>query len=217
MRNLILSISAFLLLSLSGFAQESRAIGHSIEISSGIPPVSAMMYAPYSHDVHPESDPGGNGVVYDNLHHQQLNMSFIWNRNERWDMGVMLGLSTASYRQKQYAEWSESLNRWTGELNDLGGKMDFAGIYASVFWRLKYCHMEHAHLYSAFGIGIDPNVGISLSKSSSSKIKDIPFLPMPYLTPIGICIGEKSRVYGLAEITIGTGATAVLAGIGIRL
>ena len=218
MKKIALSIIiAVIALNLSASENEiksSRSFG--IEISTGIPPLSGLFVArPYSHDYFPENDYYSDGIVSRDTHAQQLNIAFKWDKSHRWDFVLMGGVSTYTYKNFKYQTFIRNMDEdipddviighWEGGPDYVGRKFGFGNCYLSGIFRVKYAYMKNAHLYTAFGAGID----------AATATGYIPI--MPYLSPIGISIGENSRIYGFAELTLGTGGTIALGGIGIRL
>ncbi len=196
----------------SVFSQEDNTYKlSSVEISSGIPPIFGLI-ASNGIMVFPEElGKDSGGIVERNHHAQQLNIAFNWDRNRRWDFVAMAGITTGTYSIYQYRSWVSVMENgydngyWEGGPDLKQKKFELCNGYLSGFARVKYAYMKHAHLYSAFGVGID----IAMLTN---------YLPiMPYISPIGISIGETSKVYGFFETTLGTGGTLILAGLGVRL
>ena len=151
-----------------------------------------------------------DGWLGKRVHHQQVNAAFTWNRNKRWEFQVMCGINTVTYHKYNYTEYNPDSGKWSGELvEEPGLKSCYGSVHLTGVCRVKYAYMPHAHLYSAFGLGFD--TGIMVGNST------LFYPPLPYLTPIGIKIGEDSLVFGFVEATLGTGATGILAGLGFKI
>ena len=217
MRKVFLIAAMFLTITISAQEKdlnETRSYG--IEISTGIPPISGLLASvPYSHDYFPEYDYLSEGIVSRDDHAQQLNIAFKWDRSHRWDIVLMGGITTYSYKNFKYQKFIKEtkyeipedvmIGHWEGGPDYIGREFGLGNCYLSCIFRVKYAYMKHAHLYTAFGAGID----------AATATNYIPL--MPYISPIGISIGENSRIYGFTELTLGTGGSLILGGIGIRL
>ena len=211
----IITLSICIAVSFILSAQERKSSIYSIEVSSGIPPFSGLLISSIGHDYVPEWEKDSQGIIYRDSHCQHLNVAFKWVGDDRWDFVAMLGASTNTKKEYRYRTYVEEIyeddqqsypyGHWEGGPDFVKRKFGMGNLYFSGFSRVKYAYTRHAHLYTAFGLGID------LAFATAG------YPLMPYISPIGISIGENRRIYGFTELTLGTGGTLILGGIGIRI
>ena len=213
----LISLIICIALSFTALAQVYKKSYHSIEVSSGIPALTALFISGQTSigGVVPELDYYSNGIIYRNELAQQLNIAFKWVGDDRWDFIAMLGAASCTAKQYQYRTFVQEtyedqpedyiFGHWEGGPDFVKRKFGMANLYFTGISRVKYAFAKHMHLYTAFGLGID------LATATGG------YPLMPYFSPIGISIGENHRIYGFTELTLGTGGTLILGGLGFRI
>ena len=215
---IILLLSAVSLLAIPASAQHfDPAHRHSLEISTGGAPV------------HGQSGMGidkkmmlaiSEGITSDRLAIPSLNIGYTYSISELWDFNVVFNTCVGIYRMEQYRL---SVPKGT-ELPD--GSVaerdiyDFKGAPESVWtegkphfalsadFRIKWYRSDAVKLYSSLGLG-------AWFTQFSVGARTFPFVPTPYVTPIGVNFGE-GHLYGLAEVNISSAASILLVGAGWR-
>ncbi|MCQ2147238.1 MAG: hypothetical protein MJZ16_06955 [Bacteroidales bacterium] len=184
---------------------------HSIEISTGIPNLITLATAPYGHDTFPDLEKD-YGWKYEHLMRYNLNIAYVNEISRRWDFLAILDLGLGHYTRYNYREWIEDDEtdsvsweggHWEGGPDKAGVKFLMGDVNLTAAFRYKWAYTEHCKFYSALGVG----VSAALS----------PVVPLPYITPIGISVGQNKRIYSFAEATLGTTGTFFQGGIGVRL
>ena len=184
---------------------------HSIEISTGVPPVQSLVLSTSSHSVQIS-----RGFKDTRLFIPTFNLAYTYSMNEKWDLNVVINGSGAFYRRDQYPMKEVEYRDAEGNLLNRNNEPDYkAGILSSrtlysgtmytpmVDFRWKWMIRDNFRLYSSFGLScvVLGNFGL--------------FIPLPYLTPIGINFG-KGHFYGLAEVNASSASTGLLTGAGYR-
>lgn len=183
---------------------------HSIEISTGIPSIITLAAAPYGHDTFPEFEKE-YGWRFDHKHMYNLNIAYVVESSRRWDFVTILDFGFGHYVKYNYREWvdiedSEDMyprGHWEGGPDKAGLRFQMGDINLTVGFRYKWAYTEHCKFYSALGVGISAALA--------------PMTPLPYITPLGISVGQNKRIYGFAEATLGTTGTLFQGGLGVRL
>ena len=180
---------------------------HSIEISSGIPPIHCFMLGGHSASV--DMNPT-NGYRENSLLRSAINIGYTYTISEKWDFNFVFDLSTRLYKYSNYPIVRAGTPHSNGQVYDYdlvdtgaepqsnGTGMDLWPSYMFDF-RWKWFRSDSVRLYSSFGLS---------------------YLPMrwpiyPNLTPIGINFG-RNHIYGVAEMSFSTAATLLLVGAGYR-
>ena len=182
------------------FAQETQPgkFSHfSIELSTAHP-------SPMAHTINPENPDAATmyGYYRDKETLGQVNLSLRYNLNRRWDFLLVGTFNPEFYVKMSLPDQDPDTGMWSGEPYRDGVKMKYYDASVMAVARVNYGFFDKCHLYSALGIGVDLGYIV---------------IPASYITPIGIFIGEKHRVYGTAELTYGNAGMGLLAGIGVRL
>ena len=178
---------------------------HSIEISSGVPPLRASLFGPSNLDsrLHWEYEDKGQGAR--ELWCPSINLAYSVAVDELWDIHFIVNYSCMRIRVNQYTILEDSEPHPTVDWKSgptASWKETIRPSFAVMMdFRLKWFRRDWGALYSALGIGF-------------------PLTPMnppitPYVTPIGFRAGGK-HVYGLIELNLSSAATLGLAGIGWR-
>ena len=178
---------------------------HSIEISSGVPPLRASLFGPSNLDsrLHWEYEDKGQGAR--ELWCPSINLAYSVAVDELWDIHFIVNYSCMRVRVNQYTILEDSKLHPTVDWKSgptASWKETIRPSFAIMMdFRLKWFRRDWGALYSALGIGF-------------------PLTPMnppitPYVTPIGFRAGGK-HVYGLIELNLSSAATLGLAGIGWR-
>lgn len=183
---------------------------HSVEISTGIPNLITLSAAPYGHDTFPEYEKE-YGWKFDHLYMYNLNIAYVVESSRRWDFVTILDFGFGHYVKYNYREWvdiedSDDMypsGHWEGGPDRDGVKFQMGDINLTFGFRYKWAYTEHCKFYSALGVGISGAIA--------------PLVPLPYITPLGISVGQSKRIYGFAEATLGTTGTLIQGGIGIRI
>lgn len=173
----------------------------SIELSTGHPSILAMLGSKGG----TTKDWTWTGYKKLNPVTVQLNFSARYSLNRRWEFLLMGSFAPHFYTIERLPYQDPETKIWSGEpyLDGIGSRLASGAVTA--FTRVNYGFFEHCHFYSALGIGVD------------FTYKQPALVPFPYVTPVGIMVGETHRVYGTAEITVGTGGTFLLFGLGVRI
>lgn len=204
----IVVLTALLAIALQAYAQhfdpEHR---HSIEISSGIPPIHCSLLGTHSGSI--EMDPT-YGYRENSLLYSVINIGYTYAISEKWDFNFVFNLSSRFYTYSNYPIVPAGTAHTSGQVYDYdlvdtraepessGPGVDLWPSYMFDF-RWKWYRSDAIRLYSSFGLS---------------------YLPMrwpiyPNFTPIGINFGRK-HVYGIAEMSFSTAATLLLVGVGYR-
>ena len=170
---------------------------HSIEISSGIPPIQTFLLGYNgSHSMF-------TGIKETTNMRASINIGYTYAINEKWDFNVVVDIAQHYYTRERYPEitTSEQHDRqfdWNAEPSEVYNGVDLWPSYMfDVRW--KWYRTDSARLYSSFGLSYLP----------------FEWPIFPSLTPIGINFG-RNHFYGLAELTLSTSATFLLIGAGYR-
>lgn len=202
----VLSAAAFSLpASAQHFDPEHR---HSIEISTGIPPLQVGLFRPS------DSVIIMNGISIKHLYEPSFNIAYTYAMSERWDLNVIINGCGAFMRRDHYpytmaTETYPDGTTYEYKVYDQNAEPVSSEKYYSgtmytpmVNFRWKWLRRDNMRLYSSFGLGCLV-LGYRL------------FIPTPYLTPIGINFGS-GHFYGIAELNISCASTGALAGVGYR-
>ena len=174
------------------FAPEHR---HSIELSTGIPPIHAFLlgagnYAPYQE----------NTIV-----RACINLGYTYTINEKWDLNFAVNAATQIHKDLYYPSTGEnagappfmSFDKSAGPIKTEYGSRWWVAYQAAFRW--KWFRSDAVRLYSGAGLSYLP----------------FEWPIFPSLTPIGINFGS-GHIYGIGEITFSTAATLALVGVGYR-
>ncbi|MCR5549157.1 MAG: hypothetical protein K6F25_10460 [Bacteroidales bacterium] len=215
---IILLLAAVSLLAIPAGAQHfDPAHRHSLEISTGGAPIHGQSgTSAYEKMMMAISE----GITTNRLAIPSLNIGYTYSISELWDFNVVFNTCVGIYRMEQYRL---SVPKGT-ELPD--GSVaerdiyDFKGAPESVWtegkphfalsadFRIKWYRSAAVKLYSSLGLGAwFTQFGIGE--------RTFPFVPTPYVTPIGVNFGE-GHLYGLAEVNISSAASILLVGAGWR-
>ena len=178
---------------------------HSIEISSGVPPLRASLFGPSNLDsrLHWEYEDKGQGAR--ELWCPSINLAYSVAVDELWDIHFIVNYSCMRIQVNQYTILEDSEPHPTVDWKSgptASWKETIRPSFAVMMdFRLKWFRRDWGALYSALGFGF-------------------PLTPMnppitPYVTPIGFRAGGK-HIYGLIELNLSSAATLGLAGIGYR-
>lgn len=138
-----------------------------------------------------------------------LSLAFRWEGEGRHsDFLLMASFGACTNRTARYTRWNVDGHYpqggyWSG-LQAGPGKFNLTDASLTALWRFKWGFCRHCHFYSSTGIGLD------------FVYPGCP-CPIPYISPVGISIGESGCVYGFLELNISGAAFLGLGGIGIRL
>lgn len=180
-------------------AETKKYSNFSIELSTGHPSILAMLATAEGTTKYWTR----TGYRRLNPVTAQLNLSARYSLNKRWEFLLMGSFAPHFYTRERLPYQDPETKIWSGEpfIDGIGSYLASGAVTAVT--RVNYGFFEHCHFFSALGIGVD-------------FVWDRP-IPFPYVTPVGIMVGEKRRVYGTAEISIGTGGSLLLIGLGIRI
>lgn len=178
---------------------------HSIEISSGVPPLRASLFGPSNLDsrLHWEYEDKGQGAR--ELWCPSINLAYSVAVDELWDIHFIVNYSCMRIQVNQYTILEDSEPHPTVDWKSgptASWKETIRPSFAVMMdFRLKWFRRDWGALYSALGFGF-------------------PLTPMnppitPYVTPIGFRAGGK-HIYGLIELNLSSAATLGMAGIGWR-
>ena len=199
----------------TGFAQEAHyyeAHRHSVTVSTGYPFVLAMMYPPGHQNNSMTMDGRRVGVSYHTFAPTNLCLGYNYQINGRWEASFMLTVcgyiyTASTYPRKDLTGVESPLPgdefNWQANPLDKRTGYDLRGVIPSVTGRYYWLTKKDTfQMYSAAGIGI---------------IRTFSSWPpvFPILTPVGIRFGSR-HWFGVAELTVGTTATGLLAGAGYR-
>lgn len=135
-----------------------------------------------------------------------FSIAFRWGGlNRRTDFLLMASIGLNSHQASHYTSWNEDGHfqeggYWSGLRQDRR-RTNIGDASVTALWRFNWACFPGCHLYSSVGIGVDL----------------IYPCPIPYLSPIGISIGERHRLYGFLEMNLSGASTLALGGVGIRL
>ena len=209
--NRITVLLAVLLVSVTSYAQHfDPDHRHSIEISTGVPPVQSLLFGSNSYA-------RMNGGFKDTrLFLPSVNVAYTYAMNERWDFNVVINACSAIFRRDYYPMKDTEIIDDEGnvvaskQLADFNGEVQSSKIVypgemytPMIDFRWKWLRRDNWRLYSSFGLGCLVVGNFSL------------FIPTPYLTPVGVNFGS-GHFYGLAELNISCASTGLLAGVGYR-
>ena len=170
---------------------------HSIEISTGIPPLHTFMLGA-----------NGSSQMYGGFRESTnfiacINLGYTYAINEKWDFNFVFDLTQKYYTRQQYAKASEEAEGYelydykSGPISTKSSVYLWPSYMADFRWKW-YCS-DSVRLYTSFGLSYLPFV----------------WPIFPNLTPIGINFG-RNHFYGVAEISLSTAATLALVGVGYR-
>ena len=94
------------------------------------------------------------------------------------------------------------------------GRITGTAVYLLPNVRFTYVRSEVFNMYSGVGLGLGVLSGFSAEKSAFAGIGGADIEPALQAVPIGIQFGRK--VYGIAEVSLGTMNVGLRAGIGCR-
>lgn len=203
-----LGIASFLAIcQVAGAQHYDPAHRHSIEISTGIPPLHGQL----GYDANLLKYQ--RGIEMKRLYMPSVNVGYTFCISEKWDFNAVFNACAAVYSMSQYkATFKEGDVKPDGTIAQ-ANEFDFQSAPESTWTetspsyslmadaRFKWYRSESVRLYSALGAGVSLVAGN--------------VIPTPYITPVGINFG-KNHIYGLAELNISSAATIALAGIGFR-
>lgn len=208
--NRICVLLAALLVCTSSFAQQfDPDHRHSIEISTGIPPLQTSVFGS-SVSVRME-----RGFKEERVFCPSFNIAYTYALSEKWDLNVIVNGCGAYVRRDYYpghtvTDTPENGYEYTRTEYDYNAdpessSIDYSGTMYTpmVDFRWKWLRRDNMRLYSSFGVGclVLGNFGL--------------FIPTPYLTPVGINFGS-GHLYGLAELNLSCASTGLIAGVGYR-
>ena len=104
-------------------------------------------------------------------------------------------------------------NFWANPVQG-AGRISATAIYLLPNVRFTYVRSEVFNMYSGVGLGLGVLSGFSAEKSAFAGIGGADIEPAFQAVPIGIQFGRK--VYGIAEVSLGTMNVGLRAGIGCR-
>ena len=172
---------------------------HSIEISTGLPPIHTFMLGSGN------NYRMMNGVNEEHKLRACINIGYTYAINEKWDFNFMVDLAQDYYTQTFYQKIEDATEARPYPVFD--NKAEPADVKNGVnLWpsymidfRWKWYRTDTARLYSSFGLSYLPWV----------------WPIFPNLTLIGMNYG-RNHFYGIAEFTLSTSATFLLFGAGYR-
>lgn len=134
-----------------------------------------------------------------------LSLAFRWEVSLISDIVLLASFGALAYTPSHYTSWNTDGHYpeggyWTSPVQD-PRKMKLTDASLTAVWRINWFYLGNVHFYSSLGAGFD--------------FTEV--LPIPYLSPFGICIGEHRRVYGFFEANVSGAAFLALGGVGIRL
>lgn len=210
MYRIIIVLLSALCVCVSSYAQQfDPEHRHSIEISTGVPPLQVGVFGSSL------SARMGRGYTEDDLFYPTINIAYTYAMSEKWDLNVIVNACGAIIRNNYYPSTTVTTTTPDGQEHiykeyDFKAEPTSTKVYYSgtmytpmVNFRWKWLRRDKMRLYSSFGLGclVLGNFGL--------------FIPTPYLTPIGINFGA-GHFYGLAEMNISCASTGLLAGVGYR-
>ena len=210
MKQLVLLLLSVLLYASVAFAQtgDMKRSRYSIEFSSGMPSIFTIVNRnQFEKNIYGVYNYVEGKEICDNFHMQSFNAAFRWEGPDtKSDFIIVANISTVTNDAFQYREWVVDGHYpeggfWRGGPDKAKGQVRIGDASLTAMWRYKWGMMEWGHFYSAVGVGVDLYYPV----------------PIPYLAPFGLSIGEKRRIYGFVEMNISGSATFGLAGLGIRL
>ncbi len=172
---------------------------HSVELSSGFPPIHAFMlgsngsYRMYA------------GFSEDTNFRGSVTLGYTYAINEKWDFNAAFNLASHFYTRTYYNSTEETDEAgypftkydWDS-VKEVKSDMTVWPSYMANF-RWKWYRSDKVRLYSSFGLSYLPWI----------------WPIFPNLTPIGINFGGN-HFYGLAEFNFSTAATFAHLGLGYR-
>ena len=174
---------------------------HSIEISTGIPPLQTFLLSGGSVSYRMES-----GINESTNFRGCINIGYTFAINEKWDVNFVFDLCGQHYTRKQYPMVERTMEdgylvREPDFKSDPTDVKDGVRVWPSymVDFRWKWYRTDSIRLYSSFGLSYLPFV----------------WPIFPSITPIGINFGS-GHFYGVAELNLSTAATLALVGAGYR-
>lgn len=176
---------------------------HSIELSTGIPPVHGFMLS------------GGNytlmygGYKETTNFRPSINLGYTFTISEKWDFNFVLNAVGQLYTHTHYPKVDQTVPDGSKYMDYDTSKDPVSVEHGSRWWvsynfdfRWKWYRSDAVRLYTAFGLGYVPGFPY--------------YTPvLPYLAPIGINWGAK-HFYGIAELNVSPAASIVLVGAGYR-
>ena len=201
---------AALLVCVSSFAQQfDPEHRHSIEVSTGIPPLQTSVFGS-SISVRME-----RGFSEDRIFCPSFNIAYTYAMSERWDLNVIVNGCGAYVRRSYYPYtlvtettddgYQYSYKQFDFKADPESTEVAYSGTMYTpmVNFRWKWLRRDKMRLYSSFGLGclVLGNFGL--------------FIPTPYLTPVGVNFGA-GHIYGIAELNLSCASTGLLAGVGYR-
>jgi len=178
---------------------------HSIEITSGVPPLRAIMFGPGNPDSRLYWEYEDKGQAAHEIWIPSINLAYSVAVDELWDLHVIVNYSCMRVHVSQFTIVEDSKPHPVVDWKSgpvASWKETIRSSFAVMFdFRLKWFRRDWGALYSALGLGF-------------------PLTPMkpaitPYVTPIGFRAGGK-HVYGLIELNLSSAATLGMAGVGFR-
>lgn len=209
MRRITVLLVALLACTIANAQQFDPEHRHSIEVSTGIPPLQSSVFGS-SISVRME-----RGFSEDRVFIPTFNIAYTYAMSERWDLNVIVNGCGAYIRRSYYpytliTETTEdgyqySYKQFDTKADPESTETVYSGTMYTpmVDFRWKWLRRDNMRLYSSFGLGclVLGNFGL--------------FIPTPYLTPVGINFGA-GHFYGLAEFNLSCASTGLLAGVGYR-
>lgn len=179
---------------------------HSITVSTGYPFIFAALSRPGAPNNSMTMEGWNLGFKYKTWISTNLNVGYNYQINKRWEVSFLITVCGCIYSRYAYPRtWDDEYgNRqydWNATPEDQGVHYEHIALMPAVMARYYWLARKSAfQMYSAAGIAYVPDSSIPV---------------FPTLTPVGIRFGG-GHWYGVAELTIGTTATLLLAGAGYR-
>ena len=171
---------------------------HSIEVSTGLPPIHTFMLGSGN------NYRMMNGVRENHPLRACINLGYTYAINEKWDFNFMVDLAQDYYRQEFYPKIHDATEQTPYPEFDFKAEPTVksgVNLWPSymIDFRWKWYRTDAVRLYSSFGLSYLPWV----------------WPIFPNISPIGVNFG-RNHFYGVAEFTLSTSATFLLVGAGYR-
>ena len=190
---------------------------HSLEISTGGAPLHGQSGMGIDRTIMMRIN---EGITADKLAIPSLNIGYTYSISELWDFNVVFNACAGIYRMSKYPVSVPKGGELPGGGVAERDTYDFRSEPESVWiegipnfslsgdFRIKWYRSDALKLYSSLGLG-----GWLVQVTIGNL--PLPFVPLPYVTPIGVNFGE-GHLYGLAEVNISPAASILLVGAGWR-
>ena len=180
---------------------------HSVTVSTGFPFILAMMYPPGSGDNALTMEGWRTGLSYKTWMDTNLNVGYNYQIDKRLEVSLLVTVcgyvySRYAYQKTGVDEQGNDMFDWKSEPENQGIHYDLRGVMPGIMLRYYWLARKSSfQMYSAAGLAYFQRYG------------RVPVFPT--ITPLGFRFGG-GHWYGVAELTAGTTATALLAGAGYR-